>query len=159
MNFPDEATMDGHGVQMQTNHLSHFLLVQELLPCLQVAASARGEARIVNHTSKARQGAPLEARYFGKNGGKLGGSGFSAKFQRYHQTKLANAVFTSALGAKLKAKGRDNIKVLSAAPGAADTSLFDETAPRLIACCKPCLCFFQSSEDGTMPLLTCMFKE
>ena len=33
---------------MQTNHLSHFLLSKELYPALKLAATTRGEARIVN---------------------------------------------------------------------------------------------------------------
>lgn len=51
MALPDEATKDGYDVQMQTNHLSHFLLSKELYPLLEKAAEARGEARIVNHSS------------------------------------------------------------------------------------------------------------
>ena len=39
---------------MQTNHLSHFLLTQLCMPALETAASLRGEARIVNHSSCAR---------------------------------------------------------------------------------------------------------
>ena len=77
---------------MQTNHLSHFLLTKELLPLLNKAAAAKGEARIVNHSSGARKfpSTPLQAKYLGKNGGNLGGNGNSmlfggARWQRYHQ--------------------------------------------------------------------------
>jgi len=54
MALPDEATGDGFDVQMQTNHLSHFLLTRELMPLLERAAEADGEARVVNHSSGAR---------------------------------------------------------------------------------------------------------
>ena len=54
MALPDQATEDGFDVQMQTNHLSHFLLTCELLPLLEKAAHDSGEARIVNHSSIAR---------------------------------------------------------------------------------------------------------
>merc|ERR1719454_2525223 len=64
----DEATVDGCDTQMQTNHLSHFLLTAELWPLLEKAAELRGEARVVNHSSMARKGKPLEAQYLGKNG-------------------------------------------------------------------------------------------
>ena len=82
----------GYDTQMQTNHLSHFLLTKELLPLLNKAANSRGEARVVNHSSGARSfpSTPLHAKYLGKNGGNLGGNGNSmlfggARWQRYHQ--------------------------------------------------------------------------
>ena len=54
MAMKDIATSDGYDVQMQVNHLSHFLLTKELLPLIKLAAESKGEARIVNHTSVAR---------------------------------------------------------------------------------------------------------
>ena len=106
MALPDEATGDGFDVQIQTNHLSHFLLTSAVFPLLEAAASKRGEARIVNHSSLARVGVALDERYFGPNGGALGGNGASmffggARWVRYHHSKLANAVFTQALHRKL----------------------------------------------------------
>ncbi|CAE7330811.1 ENV9, partial [Symbiodinium pilosum] len=35
MALADEATKDGYDVQMQTNHLSHFLLTKEIFPLLE----------------------------------------------------------------------------------------------------------------------------
>lgn len=69
MAVPDTRTVDGHDVQMQTNHLSHFLLTKLLLPSLEMAAAARSEARIVQHSSGARMNRSagdgnLEARFF-----------------------------------------------------------------------------------------------
>ena len=55
MGVKDEATKDGYDVQMQTNHLSHFLLTSEVWPLLQKAAELRGEARVVQHSSGARR--------------------------------------------------------------------------------------------------------
>ena len=84
--------MAGYDTQMQTNHLSHFLLTKELFPLLTAAANSKGEARIVNHSSGFRStpSTPLQAKYLGKNGGNLGGNDPSALFggggwQRYHQ--------------------------------------------------------------------------
>merc|ERR1719512_232105 len=59
----DEATVDGCDAQMQTNHLSHFLLTAELWPLLEKAAELRSEARVVNHSSAARRGSPLDQKY------------------------------------------------------------------------------------------------
>eukprot|EP00958_Prasinococcus_capsulatus_P005402 scaffold523_cov446-Prasinococcus_capsulatus_cf.AAC.6 len=61
----NEGTVDGYDVQMQTNHLSHFLLTRELLPLLERGAELRGEARVVNHSSTARKVPPLPLWWVG----------------------------------------------------------------------------------------------
>ena len=98
--MPDNVTGDGFEQQMQTNHLSHFLLASQLMPALEKAASARGQARIVNHSSGARKGpaTPLKAKNLeAGEAGSFGGDGTNARYERYHQTKLANMVFTEVL--------------------------------------------------------------
>merc|ERR1712003_455745 len=128
----------------------------------------RGEARIVNHSSMARiGGGDLEAKYFGKNGGNLGGNknGFFAftgpKWTRYSQTKLANSVFTKALAEKLnesKDESCNGIKAVVAAPGLASTNL--QVTTNQTGGMDGGLWimrFAQSAEDGTMPLLSAMF--
>ena len=66
----DEATEDGFDVQMQTNHLSHFLLTRELFPLLQLGGDHYGESRVVNHSSIARLAVRrLEAKYLERRGG------------------------------------------------------------------------------------------
>lgn len=132
MALPDEATADGYDVQVQTNVISHFLLTKELFPLLKKS----GEARIINHSSMARLGGPLQTKYFEKNGGNLGGDGTeeeNASFQgprweRYHQTKLANCNFTYGLKEKLEAANIHNVKTLVAHPGLALTNLQITTA-------------------------------
>ena len=56
MALKDQATADGFDIQMQINHLSHFLLTKELMPILKIAAAKNHEARIINHSSIARFG-------------------------------------------------------------------------------------------------------
>jgi len=127
MALEDQATGDGYDVQMQTNVISHFLITRELFPLLRKSESAR----IINHTSMARLGGPLEMDYFEKNGGNLGGNGTieenhsfqGPRWQRYHQTKLANCAFTYGLKNKLEAANITNILPLLAHPGLALTNL------------------------------------
>jgi NAD(P)-dependent dehydrogenase (short-subunit alcohol dehydrogenase family) len=98
MQLQDAVTGDGYDAMMQTNHLSHFLLTTLLMPALEVAAATHGSARVVNHSSTSRKfpPTPLQPKYLQK-GSKFGGSGILAAKERYHQGKLANMLFTSAL--------------------------------------------------------------
>ena len=168
MAFPDRATPDGFDVQMQTNHLSHFLLSKELMPLLERAAESDGDARIVQHSSTARL-APskiLQAEFLEKKGGDLGGDG--SRFQnmsfrgprwlRYNQTKLANAAFTAALHHQLQEKG-SLVKALVAHPGLATTQL-QQTTVKEGGMGGLFTGFFmrlgQTPEDGAMGILSCM---
>lgn len=159
----DKATSDGYDTQMQTNHLSHFLLTKELFPLIQAASEEYGDARIVNHSSLGRAHTPnkgLEAKYFGKNGGNLGGDEVKglmggASFHRYFQTKLANSVFTYALDNKLKAKS-SKVRAIACHPGGSSTSLGDHLRMGfgyriLMNVVSPFL--MQTADDGAMGLI------
>ena len=136
MGFPDVATEDGCDIQMQSNHLSHFLLTKYCMPLLEKAASLRGEARVVNHSSALRVmddanfSNELDPKFLEKNGGNLGGNSETilkgANFHRYQQSKLANVVFTYALHDRLKERG-SKVKALVAHPGVAATGLAKQT--------------------------------
>jgi len=162
MALEDVPTKDGYDIQMQTNHLSHFLLTKELYPLLKKAKDLRGEARVVHHSSGARKhpNTPLEAKYLEKNGGNLGGNGSSmlfggARWQRYHQTKLANSVMTLALRDRF---GDNGIKAAVAAPGLAATNLQTTTAQKGgMGSGMWIMRFSQSAEDGAMPLAAACF--
>ncbi|EAY27235.1 dehydrogenase/ reductase 1 [Microscilla marina ATCC 23134] len=127
MALEDKATKDGYDVQMQTNVISHFLLTKELFPLLKKSP----EARVVNHSSMARLGGPLVTEYFEKKGGDLGGDGTEEqnlsfqgpRWERYHQTKLANATFTYGLKKKLEEANINHVIPLLAHPGLAKTQL------------------------------------
>lgn len=165
MALPDQATVDGYDVQMQTNCLSHFLLTQALFPLL----ARSDDARIVNHSSAARLGPPLEAKYFGKNGGDLGGDGTPAenasfsgpRWMRYHQTKLANATFTYGLHNRLQAAGLHHVKALLAHPGLARTNLQTTSAGTGgMDAEAPFMSQAQSAEDGATGIIrACMDPE
>lgn len=157
MALPSQATKDGYDIQMQTNAISHFLLTKELFPLL----LRSDDGRIVNHSSAARLGSPLEARYF-ENRGDLGGDGteqenasFSGpRWERYHQSKLANCAFTYGLKQRLEARGVANVKALLAHPGLALTSLASTTAATGgMDLDSPIMQNAQSAEDGALGIL------
>lgn len=165
MGVRDAATVDGFDVQMQANHLSHFLLTHELWPLLERAAELRGEARVVNHSSGARNRPkrPLIAKYLGRNGGRLGGDRFPGmqKWVRYQQSKLANLMFTYALAKRAGKRPGNAVKALCAHPGPTDSGLIDNTKKagsdqwldRYIL--SSTLKIAHSVEDGTCGLARC----
>jgi len=168
MALADIATVDGFDIQMQTNHLSHFLLTCELMPLLEKASNRAGEARVVNHSSVARltPSTVLLPEYLEPLGANLGGDGSALQnstFQgprwlRYNQTKLANAAFTAGLHHKLSKSG-SSVKALVAHPGGAQTELSKpvQTAGGLSKLfIKLGNRIFQSAEDGAMGLIACM---
>lgn len=158
MAMPDQATKDGYDVQMQTNSISPFLLTKELFPLLKQSA----EGRVVNHSSMARLGPGHDPKFFGPNGGDLGGDGTEEEnmsFQgprwgRYQQSKLANCTFTYGLKQKLEQHGIENIKVLVAHPGLATTSLqVTSAAVGGMAANSELMTQAQSAEDGALGIL------
>lgn len=165
MALKDYATKDGYDVQMQTNSISHFLLTKDLFPLLKKS----NEARVVNHSSGARLGKPLDRQYFGKNGGQLDGDGndeenlsFSGpRWERYHQTKLANCAFTYGLQQKLEQNNITNVKSLLAHPGLALTNLASTTAETGgMDVNSPIMENAQSAEDGALGIIrACSDKE
>lgn len=165
MALEDKATKDGYDLQMQTNHLSHFKLTLMLYPLLEKRAEKVGEARVVNHSSFLRLWPPtaLKSKYFQKKGGNLGGDGTGmttgGRWQRYHQTKLANSAFTVEMQKRLK-KANSKVFAVCAHPGIAATSLHDTSAKGGgMKSARSALKNSQSQEDGTMGLLKCIFDD
>ena len=165
MALEDKATMDGYDVQMQTNVISHFQITKELFPLLIKSE----QARIVNHTSMARLGVSLNMDYFEKKGGSLGGDGSEEenlmfqgpRWERYHQTKLANATFTYGLKKKFEEENVTNVMPLLAHPGLARTSLQVTTAAAGgMNENSEFMNQAQSAEDGATGIIrACMDKE
>lgn len=131
MGLQDIATSDKYDVQIQTNHLSHFLLTSVLWPAIKKAAELRGESRVINHSSGARKMGkkPILAKYFEANGGDLGGDGFPGhqKWVRYQQSKLANLLFTYALISRVPKEFQEKVLFLTAHPGPTDSGLQAKT--------------------------------
>lgn len=131
MGLADKATIDNYDVQIQTNHLSHFLLTHLLWSLLKKGAQISGESRVINHSSGARKmgNKPIITRYFKANGGNLGGDRFPGhqKWVRYQQSKLANLLFTYTLQDRVPVEFREKIKFLTAHPGPTDSGLQAKT--------------------------------
>ena len=146
---------DVYDTQMQTNHLSPVLLTAELFPLLEAEAEQNGDARIVNHSSLGRLhtvNKGLEEKYFGKNGGNLGGDSIKlmggACYHRYFQTKLANSVFTYGLHEKLKLRN-SKVRALCAHPGGSATNLANGLKHGCcVDCCLACLLTNNGSDGG-----------
>lgn len=162
MALKNYQTDDGYDVQMQTNHLSHFLIVKQLFPLFVKSAEQNGgDTRIVMHSSSLRK-VPrrnLKEKYFNKNPVSNGDNGLG-RWKRYQQTKAANCVFVAALAERLQGSG---IKALVAEPGLAATNLQTKTnqdgglgkvSTRILFAIAG-----QSAEDGAMPLIQCMMAE
>mmetsp|Transcript_107098 Transcript_107098/g.301406 ORF Transcript_107098/g.301406 Transcript_107098/m.301406 type:complete len:362 (+) Transcript_107098:84-1169(+) len=175
MAHPDLRTVDGYDVQMQTNHLSHFLLTALLLPSLEKAAAARGEARIVQHGSGARNWrGDLDAEFFMKCApGTLGGNSMRASNTRYVMSKLSNAIFGIAMHFRLAERG-SKVRSISCEPGVVGTELGTNLynahrkngsggcIRRMFGCCMMMGCnpskgAGQKPADGAIPLLISCF--
>ena len=179
MGFPQQLTDDGYEIQMQSNHLGHWLLIRSLMPCLE-AAAANGEARIILHSSgaalkPASKKSPaipaLDSQYL-KSGGVTTdadgmGDGLKARFRRYQQSKLAQLVAGTALSEALVAKG-SSVKVLMCNPGLAATGLIKKlTDTKTSAFSALGLMggvfglikgMIPTMEEGAIPLMVCVFR-
>lgn len=164
MDKPDVRTSDGFDIQMQVNHLGHFLLTKLLMPSFDSAASAGREVRIVTHSSAARGiggfggTKPFNSTYYMKTPeGALGGTSFKNNMERYHQTKLANVIFAMALHSKFGLDARySKFKALSAAPGVSSGTGLVGPVPPLVE--KLLSKATLSAPDGSCSLLTAMFS-
>merc|ERR1712038_1559615 len=126
-----------------------------LFGCLEAAAAARGEARVVNHSSIARNNTLLKAKYLEKNGGNLGGD--DGKWKRYSQTKLGNLVFSSALSQRLEKAG-SKVKAMTAHPGASATNLtHNGDIPWIFAKLNDMLSMVPA--DGAQGIIRCSLAE
>lgn len=175
MAFPDKRTKDGFDVQLQTNHFSHFLLTKQVFSSLRKAYDSGREVRICQHSSGARNMTkePIVEKYFERcEEQTLGGDELKAKFQRYHQSKLANTCFAMKLNKELEKRGFDLSKMKSvvAEPGICNTDLINNLITAANSKVYNCLCVFaacfsrnfgkiQSAADGALPLIHASFAK
>lgn len=170
MALKDVRTSDGYDVQMQTNHLSHVLLISLVSENLKMAGESRGEARVIMHSSSARDlpWGMLDEKYFLKcKINSLGGDkmvpflqllGFPGTWQRYHQTKLANSAFAMEFARRLH-NNNSKVKSLAADPGFAHTKLSSNSSEVSSSFTSLMVRKGQSAEDGCMPAALAAFAE
>ena len=114
MACPLTRTAQGWEAQFATNHLGHFALTTGLLPALQRAATAHGDARVVclSSTGHKISGVDFDDIHFERRE--------YNKWKAYGQAKSANALF--ALGLHLR-HGKDGITSNAVHPGGIMTGL------------------------------------
>jgi len=152
----DKASTDGYDITASTNMLSHFLLTKELFPELEKASNRNGDARIVTMSSASGYGAPaFDPAFFKRRGGNLGGD--KASYERYHQSKLANLLFTAALDDKLRATN-SRVKAISCTPGVCGTNMFTHVSMKMSGTASP-RNSVPSTEDGSLAQLKCIFDQ
>ncbi len=162
-------TEDGFDIQMQVNHLSHFLLTHELLPLLAESPAAR----VVQHSSNAHWlggprfdvSRPDDGLFSGLFGGLLArfAPETTGQWSRYGVSKLCNALFCVELQRQLERAGlAHRIMSVAAHPGFAMSQLFQVAAaanPLMAATFGASvripilLGVAQSAADGCTPLL------
>lgn len=160
MGVSRHLTADGWDVQLQVNHLAHFLLTYELFDLM---LRAPGGARVVSHSSLAHKAGSPRINVDDLNeGGADGFCGLAGRIPaarpwvRYGQSKLANVLFALELHRRLQAAGLDaRVKSVCAHPGFASTQLQQVAGgagnmPGWRFFCKH---FAQSAEDGALPLI------
>jgi len=132
MGAPYKLTKDGLEQQFQVNHLSHFLLVQRLLPLLRETGKASGHpSRVVMVSSVAVRMTSLDP-FHSPDYSSIHSVNrpFSNCFTewillgahfRYAQSKLANILFAREIN---KREGDSYVKAAAVHPGPCNTDLF-----------------------------------
>jgi NAD(P)-dependent dehydrogenase (short-subunit alcohol dehydrogenase family) len=140
MAVPYAQSKDGYEIQFAVNHLSHALLIKQMMPALQRSADERGDARIVSLSSLAFKSSPgINYESLTTNGSPLGELtqlGFLrlsepkltsvvpgkfeslGKWEAYCQSKLATVLYTLEL-----AKRYPKVTVTALQPGVIQTGL------------------------------------
>lgn len=157
-------TSDGFQQVIQVNHVGHMLLIKEVWPCLEAAASARGEARVCFHSSNGRIAAStkpgkadtvktMPVAALQKNSTEKWKKDWKNEFT-YYLAKSFNFVSYMELHEKLKTKG-SKVKSVCAHPGMATTKTLWEGHGRCAVCVGNMVAksMGQSEADGAMPLL------
>uniref|UniRef100_A0A0G4G9R3 Uncharacterized protein n=1 Tax=Chromera velia CCMP2878 TaxID=1169474 RepID=A0A0G4G9R3_9ALVE len=165
MALPYELTEDGYDVQIQTNHLSHFLMTALLWPLIKKTAeespvyitqvssalSEIGSPTIPTNdlnTKHPSHGFPLYLFF-------MIGGGSNDMWARYGSSKLANAVFSQELHRRIEKAGLAQSIVSTAShPGFASTNLqVSSQKAGGVRNARGQQKQAQAAEDGALPLI------
>ncbi|KAL7301759.1 hypothetical protein TKK_0005753 [Trichogramma kaykai] len=113
MMCPHERTEDGYELQLQSNHLGHFLLTMLLLPKMRDSAPG---CRVINVSSMAH----IRGRMYFDD---INLDKSYTPLRAYQQSKLANVLFTKELARKLEESEIKGITSYSLHPGVIATEL------------------------------------
>jgi NAD(P)-dependent dehydrogenase (short-subunit alcohol dehydrogenase family) len=121
MACPHGLTTDGFEVQLGTNHLSHFLLTNLLMPKILLAAP---NARIINVASVGHLASDIHYEDPNFTGGKD-----YVSWIAYGQAKTANILFSVGLNQKLAGKG---VRSFALHPGSIASGLQQYLTPEMM---------------------------
>lgn len=170
MALPEEKSVDGFDIQMQTNHLGHFLLTKLLWQRL---VESPGRSRVVQHSCMAHSvnnpkfDSDKYPHYgggfniFGRMLGNIYGYRPFDQWMRYGVTKLANLLFMRELQRKIDEKAlTETIISVAAHGGLAATNLQISSQDHLPRNWKRNISKQgQSAADGSLPLLMAICGE
>lgn len=122
MACPYGLTTDGFEIQLGTNHLSHFLLTNLLMPKILLAAP---NARIINVASVGHFASDIHYEDPNFTGGKD-----YVSWVAYGQAKTANILFSLGLNEKLAGKG---VRSFALHPGSIASGLQQYLSPEMMA--------------------------
>jgi len=108
-------TEDGFESHLGTNHLGHFLLFQLLKPLLLTSSTPHFNSRVVNVSSSAHRGFPIQF-----NDPNLKGEGAYNPWGAYGQSKTANVLMANEIE---KRYGSQGLHAFSLMPGFIGTGL------------------------------------
>lgn len=119
MATPEGRSDDGHEIQFQTNHLSHFVLFELLRPTMIRSASPERASRVINLSSLGhRRGIP--------NINNLNLDGCYDKWRAYGASKTCNIWMANEIDRRYRDQG---IRTFSVHPGGIVTGLWDHMTP------------------------------
>lgn len=123
MAVPPSRAKSGHDLQLCTNHIGHFLLVNLLLPLLEQTAShhRNSDVRVISVSSEAYNIAPSNVSELVEDHDRLCSC---SNYTRYGVSKAANILFASELARRYSEK---NIISVSLHPGIVLTQLYNPT--------------------------------